>query len=223
MATTTLTAGERQERRAPRRVRRNPEPRRHAQDRGKRERRGHDARGGRPARKRHQIGDDREHETADDPAERAGDDSRQQQHRIVRREAAERGGDDEPAVEHRQHALVVESIYPECSDEPARRGGERVGRDQQAELPRAKVEDPHQLRPSGIMIMKSTMCVNCTAASVSNSASSPVPAAGRGQRRRRPAGIGRGRVGAGQGSCVRRGKRRSASARSAGRPRSGRI
>ena len=100
----------------------------------------------RPPGERNEIGDDREHEAADDATEGAGDDPRGEQQRVVGREAAQRGRHDESGVEGEQHPLVVEAIDPEGGDEPARRRGERIGRNEKAELARPDGEDPHQLR-----------------------------------------------------------------------------
>ena len=76
--------GQHQERRAPRVVRGDQQRQRHAGDRRQRKGRRDDGRRRRAARVRHEIRDDREREPAQHAAERAGDDARDEQHRIVR-------------------------------------------------------------------------------------------------------------------------------------------
>ena len=137
---------QREERRAPRIMGRKPQPDGHAHDRRERKCRRHEGGAARPPRVGNDVGDDSEHDGADDAAEDPRDDARGEQQLIRRRHPAQRGRHDESRVHREQRALAPEPVDPERGDESADCGGEGVRGDEQAEVPRVDVEQPHELR-----------------------------------------------------------------------------
>ncbi len=135
-----------QERRVPAPQVREIETERKAEDLARGERGLHHAHDPAALIEREQVGDDREGDRADHPAEDAGHHAREEQEVVGGRKAAEQRADEEAGVEEHQQLLAVEAIGEPGREEARDAGAERIDRYHQPEARRRDVKVAHEER-----------------------------------------------------------------------------